>query len=264
MKKLFIGILSVFMMMSQLVMTNVNALTKSPSKLGSVNLEGNADFKSDELFKEDAYDWNWLSTVDSRMVLLPNQNLNKNDFCLDFDLFVNKDDKKIRNFEQVKLNGNKATTIQCQWLPYKIQYSATYENKSTINMSEFFLDNNTFVRSYDIKDAKDKTINIVYNGEFLHGDTKDDVSVKSLPNNSLLLEGPDFYYVVKIMKLNADSSVTEILEPTIKDKKYSANIPVDSENMKIATSVTLAVKPDDNTSNTVIERANAITMGTNI
>ena len=264
MKKILKMFLCMFVILSNMTLVDVKA--ESSSKIGDVVLEGDDQFDCDELFTEDSYDWNWLSTIGSRTVLLPSQNLNNKDFSLDFDLFVNKDDKKIRNFEKVKLGQDEnslkvANNLDYQWTPYCIKYNGTYDKGQTIKMTEFYNDKNTFVRLYDISNADGNIIQMSYKGEFNHGNTQDEVIIKKLEDNSILLEGPDFYFLVKMMLLNEDTTVNKLLSPEINGKEYSFNIPVSTNKMKVATSVTLAVKPDDKSSGTVIERAKTIVDG---
>ena len=143
MKKILKMFLCMFVILSNMTLVDVKA--ESSSKIGDVVLEGDDQFDCDELFTEDSYDWNWLSTIGSRTVLLPSQNLNNKDFSLDFDLFVNKDDKKIRNFEKVKLGQDEnslkvANNLDYQWTPYCIKYNGTYDKGQTIKMTEFYND----------------------------------------------------------------------------------------------------------------------------
>ena len=232
-----------------------SVFAQSVTEAGGVAMGGNPSFDADELFDETSFRWDWFSTQESRMAILPKENLSSKDFHLDWDLFVGMNDKKVRDFQSVTLGGQAAQTMDYQWKPYGLIYQGAYEGEKSIAMTEFFEDKNSLVRCFEINGASGEELTFQYDGKFKHSGTQDTVEVTILDDGSVLMEGPDYYYLSKIMLLDESSKCGEILRPEKEGTRWSVRTTCGSDHVKIASTVTLAVKHDDPTDKTVKERS---------
>ncbi len=244
---------------SMLALTPLSASAASPDRaeyVGNVKLSGDPAFDSDSIVNSDADQWRWLSYPESRMVVNPGSRPSYDGgMNLNLGLFVNGV-RELTNLQKIQMSATgqsarDAVSISTAWYPYKLTANASYGSDGTVEMTEFFVDKNTFVRYVEASGVSGKTMTM--------SAAIDGMTV--LSDNSILINSDGYYFVYKVMLLNEDSSVKETIRPEVSGKNWAVSIPFTDDAAKVAFSLTLAAKVDDSSSSTVISRANTAVSG---
>ena len=230
--------------------------------VGSVDMSGDQDFDSDSIVNADERQWRWLGYPESRIVVNPNPSFLEEPIYdgglnLNIGLFVNGVHRK-NSIQKLQIGDSETgakdkTGITTKWYPYKLTADVAYGD-SDVEMTEFFVDKNTFVRLFDMKQMQDKVLVL----------SAQDSGLSVLDDGSLLMRHDDYSFIYKIIKLNADTSVNQIIAPVLSgsdEKKEWKVIETCSEDIaKYAFVMTLAVEEDGEEA--AIERSNQILEGT--
>ena len=151
---------------SMLALTPLSASAASPDRaeyVGNVKLSGDPAFDSDSIVNSDADQWRWLSYPESRMVVNPGSRPSYDGgMNLNLGLFVNGV-RELTNLQKIQMSATgqsarDAVSISTAWYPYKLTANASYGSDGTVEMTEFFVDKNTFVRYVEASGVSGKTM----------------------------------------------------------------------------------------------------------
>lgn len=228
------------------------------SVVGTVDTAGNPDFDSDSIVNTDDDQWHWLSYPESRMVLTDpyKDSLYDADMGLSIGLFVSGLSEK-KSIQKIQIGDTESSlsnwdSCDAAWYPYKLTADASY-GKTEMQMDEFFVDKDTFVRYMDLTDVSGRAVKIYGSYD----------NISKTADHSILVDADGYYFVYKVLLLNEDGSVNETLEPTVSGSDWSVMIPTNTADVQVAFSLTLGVKNtgDNMDAQTVLARANTAVSG---
>lgn len=217
--------------------------------IGTVKVDGDPGFDCNSVVNTDSNQWRWLSYPESRMVVNPGDRPGYDGgMNLNLGLFVSGV-QNAANLQKIQMGAAGETAKDCDsvstaWYPYKLTAHAVY-GRAAVDMTEFFVDKNTFVRLADVKSAVGQTMTMSAH--------IDGLSV--LNDGSMLVTKNDYYLVYKIMLLSSNGSVDKIITPTVNSSGWKAEISFTEALETVAFSLTLSARADNTTAATVINRA---------
>lgn len=261
-KKFLSGLLCITLLTSTLftnfgmkVYAAGEALGAAPQYVGNVLMSGDKTFDSNSIVNADTTQWRWLSYPESRIVENPGNNRPKYDggMSLNLGIFV-KGIQKLTSIQKMQMGAtssgaaNDASSISTAWYPYKLTAHAVY-GTSTVDMSEFFADKNTFVRMMDVGGAANQTMTMsaAVSNQTINAD------------GSMLVHGNGYYLLYKVLSLNNDGTVNSIIAPTVSNGVWTAKIPFTGSTGKVAFTLTIATEADGDQA--AIDRSKAVSDG---
>lgn len=260
-KKMFVVVLSLFMVWPNTIAAALpQSKVSSDRYVGNVLLEGDKTFDSDSIKNNDAKQWYWMSFPESRFVLHPStfENPYKSNLNLRAGIFVHgiKDVNDLNKLEWKKEDSsiNQMSSSETVWYPHKLTAQAEF-NEGKTQLTEFFIDKNTFVRKFDVSDM---------NGSVSLSSKKLDGFQKLTYHDDLVINETDRYYIVyKTVILNDDGTVNKVVKPEGSTDAWHADIDLDGK-AQFAISMTLGVKDvEGETIEAITERARNATDNNN-
>ena len=237
---------------------SVSAAGAAPEMLGTVKLHGDESFDSDSIKNEDSDQWRWLSYPESRILVNPGSRPQYDGgMNLNINLFV-KGLKHIPTMQKITVGSDSGSvkdyaSCSTAWYPYKLTAKADYASGASVNVDEFFADKDTFIRMYDVTNGNNQTVCL---------SLRDLGGFSVLDDKSVLVDQNDYWLIYRMMVLNEDGSVQEVVAPTKSGGDWKAFFNLTSDTAKLAFSMTLAPKNvDGSTQQTVVDRANASASG---
>lgn len=251
--------------MRNLLSDAINKLEREGEQqmIGTVDMQGDENFDSDSLKNSDSDQWRWISYPESRMVMnyqARNTETAKYDggMNLCMAVFVNGIEKKnqIHKFQMGPKDGEAGDyqSLNVAWYPYKLTADATY-SKGKIHMDEFFADKDTYIRLFDITEAKDTKFRMTAQRDGM-----------SISGNDLIFDEDNTWMVFKFLKLNDQGEVIGQYTPYISGNEWFVDATLDRDNVKMAFSMTLLPKNvNDNSKESTIKLASkTVGIGKNI
>lgn len=237
-KKLCCTILCMAMLVTCLPFMSMTASAAGSETIGTVNLQGDADFDSDSIKNEEDSQWRWLGYPGSRMVTNYGKRNDKAkydggmnlDIAMVVDGFQTKD--SLHKVQMGPIDGGVGDyqTLKTAWYPYKLTADATY-SAGKLHMDEFFVDKDTFVRMIEVTDAANAKLKMSAR-----------ISGITQSGDNLLISQDDYWMVYKFLKLDADGNVTGQYTPTVSGEDWYVEISFDNATAKLAFSLTMLPK----------------------
>lgn len=211
-----------------------DSVSSPDSVVGSVKRSGDASLTCGELENSGEKQWRWLSFPESRMVANP-WDCAKSDteLPLNLGLFVGGIQKR-ENLVKIRI-GTAADTAsgyeRCEtsWFPHQLTARAFYACGARLELTDFFADKDTFIRTGQL--SGDENLTIVLSGAC---GRLEDASV---------LSGCECGYSLRlqIFLLNADSSVQCTVIPEAADGGWMAQLSLNHNTAGFAVVLTLSV-----------------------
>lgn len=214
-------------------------------KVGTVNVQGNKYFNSDSVKNEDSDQWRWISYPESRMVINYQARATetaKYDGGMNLNMAVLADGIQKKNqLHKIQMGAKDGdvgdyNSIKSTWYPYKLTAETSY-SKGKVSMDEFFADKNTFIRLIDVTEAKDAKMKMSARR-----------SGMTLSGDDLVFDESDSWMVFKFLKLNDLGEVVGQYTPVVNGDDWYVETTFDSDNVKMAFSLTLLPKRVKNNS----------------
>ncbi|OBZ12031.1 hypothetical protein A8L34_17120 [Bacillus sp. FJAT-27264] len=209
------------------------------SENGTVQLSGDPSFDSDSVANSAANQWRWLSYPGARFSLNPNKgsvSLDQgkapmaNDLAFNIGGFLGAGQVQFYGLMNAKIaesgqNGNTASSINTTWYPYKIDFNATYNTPSGVNMSgyDYFTDaDSSVVRVMKVNGNANKDL-------ILGGTIAGSGSARwDAEHQVLVVSDASYFYALKFVSLTGSELTASPLSqvPVINGSSWSLRIPV--------------------------------------
>jgi len=221
--------------------------------VGSVISTGDWNFDSDDIGTDDTNQTRWLSFPASRMQINPGiRPALGNNLALKVGLFINgvrnitsSANASLMNVQMGPVGGTAAnsTSRTTEWFPYKLTARAVYAN-STVNMTEYFVNKDIFVRMLDVSASANQEITLTSGSTAISNCTfaiQPDGTVLGTNTNT---SSGNYFLAFKILVLNSDGTVKSTVTPSLNsgNNTYTAKIPVTDGTAKVAFVLTAAAR----------------------